>query len=189
MIFTPTEIEGVVLIAPERIPDERGFFVKTWGQDDFVAQGLNPNMVARNASYNREKGTLRGMHFQRAPHSEAKLVSPLVGSIFDVAIDLRRDSATYLHWTARELHSESGEMLYVPEGCAHGFITLEPDTTVEYLISAFYAPEAAAGLRWDDPAIGIRWPLAPTVVSARDRAWPALDSASLSPAPRVSGRN
>jgi dTDP-4-dehydrorhamnose 3,5-epimerase len=183
MIFTSTEIEGVVLITPERIPDERGFFVKTWGQDDFAAQGLNPRMVARNMSFNREKGTLRGMHFQHAPHAEAKLVSPLVGSIYDVAVDLRQGSATYGKWVARELRAETGDMLYVPEGCAHGFITLEPNTTVEYLISAFYAPEASGGLRWDDPGIGIKWPLAPTVVSARDQAWPALEGALYALAP------
>src|SRR5215471_7725792 len=172
MIFTPTEIDGVVLITPERIPDERGFFVKTWGRDDFEAQGLNPDIVARNMSYNREKGTLRGMHFQRAPHVEAKLISPLVGAIYDVAIDLRKDSATYGKWFGTELRAETGEMLYVPEGCAHGFITLEPRTTTEYLISAYYAPQAASGLRWDDPAFAIEWPIEPTVISERDRAWP-----------------
>jgi dTDP-4-dehydrorhamnose 3,5-epimerase len=171
MIFTQTDIDGVLLITPERIPDERGYFVKTWGQDDFEASGL-ARMVARNMSYNREKGTLRGMHFQRQPHAEAKLVSPLTGAIYDVALDLRRDLPTYGKWLARELHAATGEMLYVPEGCAHGFITLEPHTTVEYLISAFYAPAASAGVRWDDPSFGIRWPMEPIVISERDRAWP-----------------
>jgi dTDP-4-dehydrorhamnose 3,5-epimerase len=176
MIFTQTDIEGVLLITPERIPDERGYFVKTWGQDDFEANGL-ARMVARNMSYNREKGTLRGMHFQREPHAEAKLVSPLTGAIYDVALDLRRESPSYGKWVARELRAEMGGMLYVPEGCAHGFITLEPDTTVEYLISEFYAPGASGGVRWDDPAFSIEWPLQPTVMSARDRSWPnyALD--------------
>src|SRR5215472_7833227 len=116
MIFTPTEIEGVVLVTPERIPDERGFFVKTWGRDDFEAQGLNPNMVARNMSFNREKGTLRGMHFQRAPYAEAKLISALVGSVFDVAIDLRPESSTFGKWVGRELRADTGALLYVPEG-------------------------------------------------------------------------
>ena len=179
MIFTSTEIQGVVLITPERIPDERGFFVKTWGQDDFSAQGLNPNMVARNVSFNREKGTLRGMHFQREPHVEAKLVSPLVGSIYDVAIDLRSGAPTFGKWVGRELRADIGEMLYVPEGCAHGFITLEPNTTVEYLISAFYAPHAASGVRWNDPAFAIEWPLEPTVISARDRVWPDFAEAAI----------
>jgi dTDP-4-dehydrorhamnose 3,5-epimerase len=172
MLFTPTEIQDVVLITPQRIPDERGFFVKTWGKDDFEANGLNPNMVARNVSYNREKGTLRGMHFQRPPHGETKLVSPIAGSIYDVAIDLRRDSETFGQWIGRELHADTGDMLYIPEGCAHGFVTLEPHTTVEYLISAFYAPDAAGGIRWDDGYFNIAWPIEPSVVSARDRLWP-----------------
>src|SRR5438270_3833066 len=158
MIFTTTDIEGVVVITPERIPDDRGFFAKTWGQDDFESFGLNPQMVARNVSYNREKGTLRGMHFQLAPHQEAKLVSPLVGSIYDVAIDLRPESASYLKWVGKELHAETSEMIYIPEGCAHGFVTLEPRIHVEYLISAFYAPHAAGGVRWDDPLFAISWP-------------------------------
>ena len=177
MIFTQTDIDGVLLITPERIPDERGYFVKTWGQDDFEAGGL-ARMVARNMSYNRAKGTLRGMHFQRQPHAEAKLVSPLSGAIYDVALDLRTGSPSYGRWVARELRAETGVMLYVPEGCAHGFITLEPDTTVEYLISEYYAPHAARGVRWDDPAFAIEWPLAPTVISTRDRSWPnyAVDS-------------
>ena len=171
MIFTRTDIEGVLLITPERIPDERGYFVKTWGQDDFDANGL-ARMVARNMSYNRQVGTLRGMHFQREPHAEAKLVSPLTGAIYDVALDLRRDSPSYGRWVGKVLRAAAGDMLYVPEGCAHGFITLEPDTTIEYLISAYYAPHAADGIRWDDPAFAIAWPLTPTVMSARDRSWP-----------------
>ena len=175
MIFTPTELAGVMLITPERIPDERGFFTKTWGQDDFEANGLNPRMVARNMSYNRERGTLRGMHFQRAPHAEAKLICAMAGAIYDVALDLRRDSPTFARWVARELRAETGEMLYVPEGCAHGFMTLEPDTTTEYLISEFYAPGASGGVRWDDPSFGIQWPALPTVMSLRDRTWPDFD--------------
>ncbi len=167
MRFESTDLEGVWLITPERIPDERGFFVKTWGEDDFAAQGL-AHMVARNMSYNREQATLRGMHFQQPPHAEAKLVSPLAGVIFDVAIDLRPDSPSYLRWTGRELRAEAGQMLFIPEGCAHGFVTLAPDTTVEYLISAFYAPQASGGIRWNDEFFGITWPAAPRVISARD---------------------
>ena len=172
MIFTPTEIAGVVLITPERIHDERGFFTKTWGEDDFGANGLNPHMVARNVSFNREKGTLRGMHFQRPPHAEAKLICALTGAIYDVALDLRCDSPTFGRWVGRELRADTGEMLYVPEGCAHGFISLEPNTTTEYLITAYYAPEASGGVRWNDPAFDIQWPAEPSVMSARDRAWP-----------------
>jgi dTDP-4-dehydrorhamnose 3,5-epimerase len=172
MIFTTTELEGVLLITPERIADERGFFAKTWGQDDFEAYGLNPRMVARNMSYNRERGTLRGMHFQRPPHAEAKLVGAITGAIYDVALDLRRDSPSYGRWIARVLRAQTGEMIYVPEGCAHGLMTLEPHTTVEYLISEFYAPHASGGVRWDDPAFGIEWPMEPTILSERDRNWP-----------------
>ena len=171
MRFEPADIDGVVKIIPERFPDERGFFVKTWGEDDFEANGLS-RMVARNLSFNHARGTLRGMHFQRAPHSEAKLICALTGAIYDVALDLRRDSPTLGKWFGAELRAESGEMLYVPEGCAHGFITLEPRTTVEYLISALYAPHAADGVLWNDPAFGIEWPLQPTVMSPRDRTWP-----------------
>src|SRR5947209_5720751 len=154
MIFTRTDIPDVVLITPEHIPDERGFFVQTWGQADFEANGLQRPMVARNMSYNRERGTLRGMHFQRPPHAEAKLVSTLVGSVFDVAIDLRQDSPTFGKWVGHELRADTGDMLYVPEGFAHGYITLEPHTTVEYLISERYAPEASSGVRWDDAFFG-----------------------------------
>jgi dTDP-4-dehydrorhamnose 3,5-epimerase len=182
MKFQSTEIGGVVLITPERIPDERGFFAQTWGQDDFEAHGLRPPMVARNVSYNRQAGTLRGMHFQRAPHAEVKLVSCLAGAIYDVAIDVRPDSATCRKWVAAELRAETGAMLYIPEGFAHGYLTLEPDTTVEYLMSAYYAPEAAGGVRWDDPSFGIRWPLEPTVMNARDRTWPDFPAATPAPA-------
>jgi dTDP-4-dehydrorhamnose 3,5-epimerase len=175
MIFTTTELAGVVLITPERIADERGFFTKTWGEDDFVANGLNPRMLARNMSFNRQAATLRGMHFQRPPHAEAKLISALTGAIYDVALDLRKESPTFGKWVARELRAETGEMLYVPEGCAHGFITLEPNTTTEYLISAYYSPEASGGVRWNDAAFNIRWPLEPRVMSERDRAWPDFE--------------
>jgi dTDP-4-dehydrorhamnose 3,5-epimerase len=172
MKFESTEIGGVVLITPERIPDERGFFAQTWGQNDFEAQGLLHCMVARNVSYNRLAATLRGMHFQRAPHAQIKLVSCLVGAIFDVAIDMRHDSKTCGRWVGVELRAETGAMLYVPEGCAHGYLTLQPDTTVDYLISAYYAPDAAGGVRWDDPAFGVRWPTRPVVLSQQDRSWP-----------------
>jgi dTDP-4-dehydrorhamnose 3,5-epimerase len=172
MKFESTGIDGAVLITPERIPDERGFFAQTWGQNDFEAQGLRPCMLARNLSYNRLAGTLRGMHFQRAPHAEVKLVSCTKGAIFDVAIDLRPDSKTFRKWVAAELRAETGAMLYIPEGFAHGYLSLEPDTMVEYLMSAYYAPQAASGVRWNDPAFGIQWPTTPQVMNERDRSWP-----------------
>jgi dTDP-4-dehydrorhamnose 3,5-epimerase len=172
MIFATTDIDGVLLITPERIADERGFFAKSWGQDDFDAYGLNARMVQRNMAYNAQTGTLRGMHFQRAPHAECKLISVINGAIWDVALDLRPDSPTCMRWVGRHLDAENGRMMYVPEGFAHGYVTLAPNTTVEYMISEFYAPQAADGVRWDDPAFGIEWPMEPTVVSERDRKWP-----------------
>jgi dTDP-4-dehydrorhamnose 3,5-epimerase len=177
--FTPTEIPDVVLITPERFEDERGYFVKTWGLDDFDAYGLD-RMVARNMSFNRQQGTLRGMHFQHPPHTEAKLISAVAGAIYDVALDLRPDSESFGAWVGRELRADSGAMLYVPQGFAHGFITLEPNTITEYLISEFYAPQAASGVRWDDPAFGIEWPIEPIVVSERDRSWPEYSATTTS---------
>jgi dTDP-4-dehydrorhamnose 3,5-epimerase len=172
MKFESTDIDGVVLITPDRFHDERGFFAQTWGQIDFEAQGLRPCMLARNLSYNRVAATLRGMHFQRAPHAEVKLVSCTAGAIFDVAIDLRPDSKTRGKWVAAELRADSGAMLYIPEGFAHGYLSLEPETRVEYLMSAYYAPQAAGGVRWNDPAFGIKWPMQPEVMNERDRSWP-----------------
>jgi dTDP-4-dehydrorhamnose 3,5-epimerase len=178
MRFEETTIPGVLLITPERIPDERGFFVRTWAEDEFEAHGL-AHMVARNLSYNRAHGTLRGMHFQRQPRAESKLVCALAGAIYDVAVDLRPDSPTYQRWIGTELRAETGAMLYVPEGCAHGFISLDPETTIEYLISAYYAPHASGGVRWDDPQFGIRWPIQPTVISQRDRNWPDFELSAI----------
>jgi dTDP-4-dehydrorhamnose 3,5-epimerase len=185
MLFEPTSLPDVVLITPERIPDERGFFAQTWGHEDFEAHGLYARMVARNVAYNREAATLRGMHFQLPPHSEAKLVSCVVGALYDVAIDLRPDSATYGLWVGVELRGETGAMLYVPEGFAHGYLTLEPNTKVEYLISAYYAPDAARGVRWDDPRFGVVWPMRPQLISQRDSAWPDYDPDALSLAAEV----
>jgi dTDP-4-dehydrorhamnose 3,5-epimerase len=172
VLFATTDIPGVVLVTPERLGDERGYFARTWCQDEFAAHGLNPRVVQRNVSYNRAAATLRGMHYQRAPHGEAKLVACISGAIYDVAIDLRPDSPSFRRWFAAELRADDGAMLYIAEGCAHGFVTLEPDTTVEYLMSAGYVAAAAAGVRWDDPAFGISWPRQPRVISARDRVWP-----------------
>jgi len=178
MIFESTDLPGVTLVMPDRFDDERGFLARSWGQDEFESHGLTARMVQRNLSYNRQAGTLRGMHFQRAPHAETKLVSFVAGAVFDVAIDLRRDSPTRGKWFGAELRSDTGQMLYIPEGLAHGFVALEPDTLMEYLISAFYVPAAAGGVRWDDPYFDIRWPIEPTVLSERDRAWPRFDGAN-----------
>jgi dTDP-4-dehydrorhamnose 3,5-epimerase len=175
MLFQETTVQGVVLIAPDRFDDERGYFARTWGADEFEAQGLHARAVQRNVSYNRAAGTLRGMHYQRSPHAEVKVISCLVGAIYDVAVDIRPDSPTYGKWYGAELRPDTGAMLYVPEGCAHGYLALEPDTVVEYLISDFYHPELAGGLRWNDPFFGVRWPAEPTQMNARDRTWPDFE--------------
>jgi dTDP-4-dehydrorhamnose 3,5-epimerase len=172
MQFESTQIQGVVVIRPEQFADERGYFVRTWGQDVFEARGLNPRVVQRNLSFNASSGTLRGMHFQRAPYAEVKLVSCVAGSIYDVAIDLRPESASFGSWVGCELQASTGTMLYIPEGCAHGYLTLEPDTSVEYLLSEFYRPECADGVRWNDPFFAIRWPIEPSIMNARDGSWP-----------------
>jgi dTDP-4-dehydrorhamnose 3,5-epimerase len=172
MIFTKTEIPGAVLMRPERIDDERGFFARTFSVEEFGAQGLDTTVVQRSLSHNLRRGTLRGLHFQLAPHDENKLVSCSRGAIYDVAVDLRPDSPTFRRWISARLTAEGFEALFIPKGCAHGFITLEDDSTVRYDISATYTPAAARGYRYDDPAFGIEWPLAPAVVNARDLGYP-----------------
>jgi dTDP-4-dehydrorhamnose 3,5-epimerase len=178
MIFESTDVQGVMLITPDRFDDNRGFFARTWGQDEFESHGLLARMVQRNLTYNSAAGTLRGMHFQYSPHAETKVVSCLAGAVYDVAIDLRRDSPTRGKWFGAELRPESGRMLYIPEGCAHGYIALEPNTSVEYLISQFYAPSAAGGVRWDDPLFDVRWPMQPSVMADRDATYPDFEASS-----------
>jgi dTDP-4-dehydrorhamnose 3,5-epimerase len=177
MIFTETELKGVFVIRPELIEDERGFFSRTWAPEEFAGRGLNPVVAQCNISYNRRRGTVRGMHFQAAPHEEAKLVRCTRGAIYDVAVDLREDSPTYLKWTAVELNERNRLMFYIPEGFAHGYQTLEDDTELSYQVSEYYHPESARGLRWDDPALGIEWPLEVTIISDRDQQHPLLRQA------------
>jgi dTDP-4-dehydrorhamnose 3,5-epimerase len=172
MRFQETNVQGVLLISPDHFDDERGFFERTWAQDEFDAHGLPTPMVQRNVSYNRAARTLRGMHFQREPYPEVKLISCLIGAVYDVAIDIRPDSPTYRQWFGAELRQDNGQMLYVPQGCAHGYLSLEPDSTVEYLISEFYHPEVAGGIRWNDPFFNVRWPAEPAVINARDATYP-----------------
>jgi dTDP-4-dehydrorhamnose 3,5-epimerase len=172
--FTPTELPGVTLVDAEPHADERGFFARLWCPAEFAAAGLNPKLAQVSVSYNARAGTVRGMHWQAAPHAEAKLVRVTRGAIWDVAVDVRPDSPTYLKWTATELTAGGRRMLYLSEGCAHGFQTLTDDAEVTYHISAAYEPAAARGLRYDDPALGVRWPLPVRVVSERDRTWPML---------------
>lgn len=171
MIFSETKIPGAFLIRPQLRPDERGFFARTYCVQEFAAHGINSRVVQCSVSSNRLRGTLRGMHFQVAPHQENKLVSCSQGSIYDVIIDLRRDSPAYRQWLAVTLTADNLDSLFVPAGCAHGFITLVDDTVVRYDISDFYAPEHARGVRFDDPAFAIEWPIAPAVISPRDLAF------------------
>ena len=172
MIFEPTVIADVVEIKLEPRSDERGFFARTWCQKEFEMHGLNPNVVQCNISFNRQKGTLRGMHYQTKPCREAKLVRCTRGAIYDVAIDLRKDSSSYKKWISVELTSEKRNMLYIPEGCAHGFLTLEHDTEVFYQMSEFYLPDAGRGVRWNDPEFQISWPGTVEVISERDQTYP-----------------
>lgn len=168
MIFKETKLKGAYVIKPERLEDERGFFARTFCQKEFERQGLNPRIAQCSISFNKKKATLRGMHYQVAPYKEAKLVSCVKGAIYDVIIDLRSDSSTYCQWLGVELSAENSGMLYVPEGFAHGFQTLADDTVVLYQISEFYHPESANGVRWDDPAFGIKWPLPNLIISEKD---------------------
>jgi dTDP-4-dehydrorhamnose 3,5-epimerase len=171
--FTETPIPGAVVLELDRHDDERGFFARVWDPDELRDAGLSPGLAQASISRSSRAGTLRGMHFQRHPHEEAKLVRCVRGTIFDVVLDLRPESPTYLGWHGVRLDHEEARALYVPEGCAHGFQTLEPDTDVLYLISYPYVPEASTGVRWDDPAFRIEWPAAPErTIGARDLAWP-----------------
>jgi dTDP-4-dehydrorhamnose 3,5-epimerase len=171
--FVDTPISGAVEVELERHEDERGFFARVWDPDELAAAGLTPRLAQASISRSTRAGTLRGMHFQVAPHEEAKLVRCVRGSIFDVVLDLRADSPTYLGWHGVRLDEGNGKALYIPEGCAHGFQTLSADSDVLYLISSAYVPEASSGVRWDDPAFGIEWPSASErTIGERDRAWP-----------------
>jgi len=170
--FAETELAGAYLIDVEKMEDERGFFARTFCRDEFAARGLRPVFVQCNVSFNARKGTLRGMHFQQPPHEEAKLVRCTRGALYSVIVDLRRGSATRKRWIAVELTADTRRMLYVPEGCAHGFQTLEDNCEVFYQMSEAYHPEFARGLRWNDPAFGIRWPDPGPFVSQRDAHYP-----------------
>jgi dTDP-4-dehydrorhamnose 3,5-epimerase len=177
MIFKETKLWGAYVIELELIEDERGFFVRTWSQEEFAARGLNPGIVQCNSSFNKQRGTLRGMHYQIPPHEEAKLVRCTAGAIYDVIIDLRKDSPTRSRWIGVELSARNRQMVYVPEGFAHGFQTLVDDTEVFYQVSTYYHQESARGVRWDDPVFGIDWPLDISVISERDRSHPFVDAA------------
>ena len=175
MRFIETELAGAYIIEPERLEDDRGFFARISCIKEFEEKGLVSNYVQTNIAFNRKSGTLRGMHFQVAPHEEAKTVRCTTGSVYDVIIDLRPDSSTYRAWTSVVLSAENRRTLYVPEGFAHGYQTLEDGSELFYEMSEYFAPESARGIRWDDPSIDIRWPdIEERVISDKDRGLPYL---------------
>ncbi len=176
MIFQETKLKGAFLVELDKREDERGFFARAWCTNEFAAHGLTSHIVQVNTSYNKKKGTLRGMHFQVPPSPEAKFIRCLRGSIHDVIIDLRASSATYRQWIGVELSADNRRALYVPEHFAHGFITLEDHTEVLYMVSEFYSPDCERGMRYDDPAFGVAWPVKIDVISKKDESWPAFQA-------------
>ena len=172
MIWRETELAGAFVVESERAEDERGWFARIYDEGELEQSGLAARFAQGSIAFNKERGTLRGLHYQTEPHAEAKLIRCIRGAVHDVIVDLRPASPTFKRWVAVELTAASGRMLYLPEGFAHGYLTLEDESETLYLISAHYAPEAARGVRWDDPAFGIEWPHEPRVMSEKDKAWP-----------------
>lgn len=172
MIFTETKLLGAFLIEPEKNQDERGFFARNWSQREFAEHELVSNFVESNISFSRRKGTLRGMHYQAAPHGQVKLVRCTAGAIYDAIIDLRPESPTFKQWISVELTAQNHLMLYVPLNFAHGFQTLKSNTEITYQVSSPYHPQSSTGIRWNDPAFGITWPNDERVILARDREYP-----------------
>jgi dTDP-4-dehydrorhamnose 3,5-epimerase len=177
--FTKTAVEGVVVIEIDRISDDRGFFARVWCQDEFAEQGLKPDWVQANVGRSVRAGTLRGMHYQEEPHAEAKLVRCTRGEVYDVALDLRPSSPSYLKSVGVTLGADDHTMLYIPEGCAHGYQTLVDDSEIVYPTTARYVRDAATGARYDDPAFGIEWPLPVEVISEQDAGWDLWSRSSL----------
>jgi dTDP-4-dehydrorhamnose 3,5-epimerase len=176
MRFIKTRLKGAFIIESDLIEDERGFFARVFCRQEFEEHGLNPDLVQCNISFNKTKGTLRGMHYQIAPHAEVKLIRCTAGAIYDVIIDLRPESPTFKQWFSAELSQKNHQLLYIPEGFAHGYQTLEPETEVFYQVSAFYHQPSERGVRWNDPAFGIEWPLPTAVVSKKDQSYPDWDA-------------
>jgi dTDP-4-dehydrorhamnose 3,5-epimerase len=172
MRFHTTKLKDAYIIELDELRDERGFFARAWCSKEFEAQGLNPRIAQANLSFNKKKGTLRGMHYQVTPFAETKLVRCTRGALYDVIVDLRPGSETYRDWIGVELSADNHCMLYVPEGFAHGFQTLADGTEAFYQVSEFYTPGAEQGLRYDDPEFGIEWPLPVSVISEKDASWP-----------------
>jgi dTDP-4-dehydrorhamnose 3,5-epimerase len=175
LIFTEAPLLGAYVVELEQLTDERGFFARTYCAEQFAARGLGPELRQCSVSYNARKGTLRGLHYQGAPHEEHKLVRCTAGAVFDVIVDIRTSSPTYRHWFAAELTADNRRSLFIPAGIAHGFVTLTDHAEVYYMISVAHAPEVSRGFRWNDPAFAIEWPVAPAVISSRDANYPLLD--------------
>ena len=176
MIFTETRLQGAYLIDLEPIADERGLFARSWCRREFEQHGLKTDLAQCNLSFNHHKGTVRGMHFQLAPHREVKLVRCIRGAIYDVIVDLRSESPTFKSWAGVELNAENRRMFYVPEGFAHGYQTMVENSEVFYLTTQFYQPDAERGCRWNDPAFAIQWPLEVTQISNKDKGYPDIQS-------------
>ena len=176
MKYLETSVQGCFIIEPDRFDDERGYFSKIWDHKEFAQRGLSTDFAQFNLAYNHKAGTLRGMHFQTAPHEEVKLVRCTRGAVFDVIIDLRLKSPTHLKWSGVELTEENYRTYYVPKGCAHGYITLTDKAEVTYNVSTAYAPQSANGVRWNDSVFGIKWPMQPAVINARDNTYPDYKS-------------
>jgi dTDP-4-dehydrorhamnose 3,5-epimerase len=173
--FSQTALSGVFLIEPELLADERGAFARSFCVDEFATAGIDFEIVQANISFNKSSGTVRGMHYQRAPHAETKVVRCTRGAMFDVVVDLRSESATFGQWVSAELNADNRAALFIPQGCAHGFQTLLDNTEVDYLMSGRYVAESSSGVRYDDPAFGIEWPLPVSSISERDQNWPDLE--------------
>jgi dTDP-4-dehydrorhamnose 3,5-epimerase len=172
MKFIQTDVQGCLIIEPDRFEDERGFFSKIWEHQELAHHGLSTEFAQFNLAYNHSAGTLRGMHYQTAPHEEVKLVRCTRGAVYDVIIDLRHKSPTYMKWAGVELTEDNYRTFYVPKGCAHGYVTLVDRAEVTYNVSTPYWPKSAAGVRWNDPVFGIKWPLKPTSINTRDNTYP-----------------
>jgi dTDP-4-dehydrorhamnose 3,5-epimerase len=173
MRLSETPVHGAFIVEPEPHGDQRGFFARVWCRREFAERGLDADFVQCNSSFSAARGTLRGLHYQEAPHDEVKLMSCTRGAIFDVMVDLRPESPSYLRWFGLELTAENRRMLYVPRGCAHGYLTVQDDSEVMYPVTAYYHPQAERGVRWNDPLFQIAWPAGgPSTISDKDRAWP-----------------
>ena len=171
MKFHKTPLKDLIIIEPEKIEDERGFFARTWDTEVFSKVGLNPKIIQCSISSNKKKGTLRGLHVQNSPYEESKIIRCTRGKLYDIVVDLRTDSLTFKKWFSIELSADNYKMLYVPEGCAHGYQTLEDNTEATYQITELFKPEYSGGIRWDDPALNIKLPLEISIISKKDMDW------------------